>query len=317
MQHFRKILVGVDLSKGDRLATANLSAPNEAAVERALWLAGRNKAELTFFTAIDVSPHTQHLLEQDSGVGSQNLQTATEGVLADLIDRAQQEGVTAQAELKFGRPWECIIRKVMRDGDELVVVGTREQGAAVRFLFGSTANKLLRYCPCPVWVTKPDVQPEEFHILVPSDFSEVSQRALEIAVNGGQLNDAYVHVLHAVEFTMDHRPWLSDMNEEKLADIRRKARAEAEKKLQEQLAKTDQRTLKYGAQIQVEEGPADRVILDAINQHKIDLVVMGTISRGGIAGALIGNTSERLLPEMPCSILAVKPADFVSPLSAE
>ena len=48
-----------------------------------------------------------------------------------------------------------------------------------------------------------------------------------------------------------------------------------------------------------------------------DLVVMGTISRGGIAGMLVGNTAERLLYQLDCSILTVKPEDFGCPVDLE
>ena len=40
---------------------------------------------------------------------------------------------------------------------------------------------------------------------------------------------------------------------------------------------------------------------------------MGTMARSGIAGLLIGNTAERVLRKLPCSVLAVKPDGFVSP----
>ena len=68
-----------------------------------------------------------------------------------------------------------------------------------RILFGSTATKLLRNCPCPVWVTRPDPNWDDLNILVPSDFSDVALEALRIAVNGGQLVDTRLHLLHALE----------------------------------------------------------------------------------------------------------------------
>jgi len=37
---------------------------------------------------------------------------------------------------------------------------------------------------------------------------------------------------------------------------------------------------------------------------------MGTMARSGFSRMLIGNTAERLLPQIPCSLLAVKPDDF-------
>jgi len=56
----------------------------------------------------------------------------------------------------FGKSWIEIIRQVLREQHDLVITGTRDLGAHGRLLFGSTGMKLLRYCPCPVWVTKPD-----------------------------------------------------------------------------------------------------------------------------------------------------------------
>ena len=43
---------------------------------------------------------------------------------------------------------------------------------------------------------------------------------------------------------------------------------------------------------------------------KADLLVMGTISRTGIAGLVLGSTAERMLGLVDCSILAVKPRGF-------
>ncbi len=46
-----------------------------------------------------------------------------------------------------------------------------------------------------------------------------------------------------------------------------------------------------------------------------EVVVMGTLARGGIAGLLIGNTAESVLGSLEGSVLAVKPNGFVSPVS--
>ena len=44
---------------------------------------------------------------------------------------------------------------------------------------------------------------------------------------------------------------------------------------------------------------------------------MGTIARTGLPGVLIGNTAEKVLDDVHCSVVAVKPPGFVSPLSAQ
>ena len=44
------------------------------------------------------------------------------------------------------------------------------------------------------------------------------------------------------------------------------------------------------------------------------MVVMGTLSRSGPAGVLIGNTAEKVLARIDCSVLAVKPEAFITPV---
>jgi nucleotide-binding universal stress UspA family protein len=47
-------------------------------------------------------------------------------------------------------------------------------------------------------------------------------------------------------------------------------------------------------------------------QEKIDLVVMGTIARSGLHGALMGNTAEQVLDQIESAVLAIKPENFHS-----
>jgi len=317
MQQFRNVLVGVDLSHADRICTTELSAPAQYAVERAIWLGRLVKAQVTFFAALDVSPQTEDLLAEDFEHVSRDIRDAAEEVLAELVSRAKQDGVAAQSAFTFGKPWREIIRRVISNQHDLVVVSTRDLGAASRLLFGSTAMKLLRKCPCPVWVTKPAPEPDVANILVPSDLTDVAAHALDVAVSAGQLMNARLHVLHAAEFEFEHRVWLTGVPQERLESYRKETRSQSERELQEQLAATDYRTLTHGVQIQVVDGPADQVILQTIEEQHIDLLVMGTAARTGFPGLLIGNTAERLLPELSCSILAVKPADFVCPVSVD
>jgi nucleotide-binding universal stress UspA family protein len=61
-------------------------------------------------------------------------------------------------------------------------------------------------------------------------------------------------------------------------------------------------------------GPAEQVVPELVNEYQIDLLVMGTVARSGFNGVLIGNTAERVLDEVRCSVLAVKPPEFVSPI---
>jgi nucleotide-binding universal stress UspA family protein len=44
---------------------------------------------------------------------------------------------------------------------------------------------------------------------------------------------------------------------------------------------------------------------------------MGTIARGGLVGMIMGNTAERVLRDLRCSVLALKPEGFASPVTLD
>ena len=66
--------------------------------------------------------------------------------------------------------------------------------------------------------------------------------------------------------------------------------------------------------VHVKGVPAD-VLTEHAASERIDTVVMGTLARTGVAGLFIGNTAETVLNRLNCSVLAVKPRGFVSPVT--
>jgi nucleotide-binding universal stress UspA family protein len=66
--------------------------------------------------------------------------------------------------------------------------------------------------------------------------------------------------------------------------------------------------------VELVKGEPDDVIQRYVEERGIDLVVMGTVARTGITGLLIGNTAERVLQGLRVSVLATKPAGFISPV---
>ena len=58
-----------------------------------------------------------------------------------------------------------------------------------------------------------------------------------------------------------------------------------------------------------------RAIRTAATEIDPDVLVLGTISRGGLPGLLIGNTAEKVMRKLDYALLTVKPEDFVSPIA--
>ena len=60
-----------------------------------------------------------------------------------------------------------------------------------------------------------------------------------------------------------------------------------------------------------------KAIVKLEKKKAIDLLVMGTVCRTGLSGFIIGNTAEKVLSEVNCSVLTVKPEGFVTPVTLE
>ncbi len=309
MQRFRNILVGIDLAQADRLIGEELAPPAAEAVARGMWLAKTSSARLRFFSTLDVSGEVQRRIEGDRNTKPSLMDQAADA-LAKLVARAAAEGIAADSRVVFGKSWLQIIRQVLKASHDLVVVGTRHAGPVKGFLVGSTAIKLLRKCPCPVWVAQPQPDLRIASILVAHDLRPVGDLAMELGCWLAQFYKAQLYVFHAVEY-----PQLDYLMPGRVSlDNAVEYRHAAEQHIAKQLARYD---LSPGAQVDIVTQPPDFAILDRIDRHAIQLLVMGTIGRGGISGVITGNTAERLLPRIPCSVLAVKPEDFKSPVTIE
>lgn len=59
------------------------------------------------------------------------------------------------------------------------------------------------------------------------------------------------------------------------------------------------------------------MIPDEAKYQSADLVVMRTVARTGLSGVIIGNTAEDVLNSIACSVVAIKPASFVSPTAPD
>ena len=70
--------------------------------------------------------------------------------------------------------------------------------------------------------------------------------------------------------------------------------------------------LSMGPNVHQLEGSPDMTISKFVSDNGVDTVVIGTIGRVGIPGLLMGNTAEKVLRQLDCSLLALKPEGFVS-----
>jgi nucleotide-binding universal stress UspA family protein len=70
-------------------------------------------------------------------------------------------------------------------------------------------------------------------------------------------------------------------------------------------------------QVHLLKGEPGKLIPEIAGICGIDVIVMGTVCRTGIAGFFIGNTAEEVLRQVNCSVLTVKPDGFVTPVKLD
>ncbi len=63
-------------------------------------------------------------------------------------------------------------------------------------------------------------------------------------------------------------------------------------------------------QVHLLRGAATQLIPQFCEHHQMDLLVCGTVARSGISGLMIGNTANRMLNKVQCSILALARRGF-------
>ena len=148
-------------------------------------------------------------------------------------------------------------------------------------------------------------------ILLPTDFSSNSATATKYACELATKFDAELHVLHALEVHLASTPGFGIGLA--LPQYVPEPRAAAEKALAGVL--DPQRVVgRKVVQTVVEGSPKVEIILYARTQA-IDLIVMATHGRSGLAHVLIGSVAESVVRTAPCPVLTVRPDghQFVMP----
>lgn len=229
-------------------------------------------------------------------------------------------GITV--EVLRGRPAVALVREVVRAGHELLVRSHGRGGSVdTPAPFGSIDIELLRTCPCAVWLVGPNGthQPMRIAAAVHPSPDDPGQQALnlkilDLAATVAEQEAGRLTVVQAWQ-AFGEELLRARMTEAEIAQYVDAARQKAAAALAALLAGCGERLA--GAKIELVNGEPHEAILAFAADAGIDLVVMGTVVRTGLPGFLFGNTAERVLRGLRCSVLAVKPDGFVSPVGLE
>lgn len=301
----------------------------ESSIMRAVSLAENNQADLTVIDVVPVLAE-RFATPRDMPIPHE-LQAATVDARREKLEaliEPYRERLDIRLDVLVGRTFLEAIRRVLRDDHDLLIKPAENPGFIER-LFGSDDMQLLRNCPCPVWLARAEEKSKYQQILAAVDFDpdmpdateeDLNRRILGLSGSLAFSDFAALHVLHVWDAPSEAmiRNWSNNPEEASIAYVEGvRARHEGaysplRRQLTERIGKEASDYL--SPEFHLRRGAAATVIPETARQLQADLVVMGTVARTGIAGLLIGNTAEAVLEQLQCSVLAVKPTGFVSPV---
>jgi nucleotide-binding universal stress UspA family protein len=240
--------------------------------------------------------------------------------------------IEIQTKVLIGTPFLELIREILHNRHDLVIKAA-DACDLLGQVFGSDDMHLLRKCPCPVWLVKSE-SPKTYHrILAAVDVDDyfpsedlnirrqLNLQILEMASSLALSEVAELHIVHAWQaIGEDAMRGIARIPEEKVAlyveETRRQHQQNLNILLDAVVNKLEPGALEYvNPQTHLLEGSPRKEIPAFAGKIEADIVVMGTVARAGIPGFFMGNTAETILCQLGCSILAVKPKGFVTPVT--
>jgi nucleotide-binding universal stress UspA family protein len=205
--------------------------------------------------------------------------------LQEFVNQHRHEGIHPELAICEGRASDSILSLAQREKVELIVMGTHGRHGFDRLMLGSTTDRVMREASCPVLSVCQSPHDavaagESGHyvhylkrILICTDFSENSERALDYAMSVAEEYDAELTVMHVVE--------------EAPSQAKKEEVLETAKQRLEKLIPTEKRT-PIKTKILVCIGKPYQRIVEYAREAEIDLVTMGVRGAGALDRAIFG-----------------------------
>lgn len=300
---YKRILVAIDFS-----------SHSEAAFLQAVWLARTQGASIVLVHTLPDLLKVAHrasalakldLLQGEGEIFEREVRQATDEKMRQLIRKHRADDLNIKVETLLGEPFVELIHAVQSEGYDLVLAGTRGMAGWKQFLVGSTASRLIRKCPASVWVVKDEHVGPPKVVLTATDFSTVGWKAVKRGALIAQHANAKIHLLHVIDEGDIPKSLFDNASRKEISDS-------VEKRLYEGLESNG--IDREQVNLHLSTGTPWQEVARLSRHLSVDLIAIGTVGRNGIPGLLLGNTAEKVLSTCDCSILAVKPDNFVSPI---
>ncbi|MFC6784720.1 universal stress protein [Halobaculum halobium] len=223
-------------------------------------------------------------------------------IVEDAEAMLRSLGIDYETDVVQGDPAPEIAEYAERYGSDLIVMPTHARAGIARFLLGSVSEKVVRLSAVPVLTAR--MQEDERlsfpyeNILLPTDGSECATVAADHGLALASTLDATVHALSVV----DDQSLGLDVRSAVSADA---GEATATKALDDVVARAEDHGVPEVVRHLVHGNPKAE-LLESIDEHDIDAVVMGTVGRRGTDRILLGSVAEKTVRSAPVPVITVR-----------
>ena len=291
MNQIKTILLGVDFSECSRCA-----------LEQAARLARWNDASLRVIHVVDSSALDNSLTQLPPELDEWRRLNRNHAI-GRLADWVKEAGAPAghSREVMHGVPLDVLLEESRSRHADLLVLGITGD-SRLPYGAGTLATKCLRKTATKVLLVK-QTHPRPFRRIVACvDFSETSKEVVKHALRVAGQDPAELHFLHV--FQTEWNNGSSPDRLSALADFEKGCSALLEGNLR-QFAEVPPETPAFYTVTKAKTH--GHGIAEYCRSMDADLVVLGTRGRTTLKYILLGSTVERLLKEIPCSVLLVRP----------
>lgn len=199
----------------------------------------------------------------------------------------------------------------------LVVMTSHGRGGISRFWLGSVTDTLIRHARQPVLVVPAATSQEPWapegpifrRVLVPLDGTPFARGALDVAVLFAFSSDVELHLVRVLEPLPAPEPFPDiglaldrDWSMESIAEQQRVAVAN----LELEIGALDRPAGTIRTHVALSASPAV-TILEYAHEHQIDLIVLATHGRGGLARVTLGSVADKVLRGAETPVVVCKP----------
>ncbi len=193
MKRFKKILVATDTRLDDH-----------PIVDEAAEIAQHNGATLKIVDVVPQFPWTIRLSMKDHEHMRELIGQEKREKLDALAAPIREQGIEVETKVLEGKTSVEIIREVLRGEHDLLLRVAKGSDSRHRGFFGNTGIRLLRKCPCAVWLVTPATTPQFKHVLGCVDTStgeqldaELNDNVFELASSISQYHGGRFSIVHA------------------------------------------------------------------------------------------------------------------------